>query len=55
VSGVPLGDIPCYPKHEAVIPQHLPYVSAAYDGRKNGRDGARGWGGKPVSGLLRGH
>lgn len=37
VSGVPVGDIPCYPKHEAVIPQHLPYVSAAMAGRTTRR------------------
>lgn len=57
VSGVPVGDIPCYPKHEAVIPQHLPYVKRR-DGRKNGggpngrMDHARG--GKLVSPYYRG-
>lgn len=42
VSGVPVGDIPCYPKHEAVIPQHLPYVSAAMAGRTSRRTGTTG-------------
>lgn len=29
VSGVPVGDIPCYPKREVVIPQDLPHGSGA--------------------------
>lgn len=28
-SGVLVGDIPCYPKRRAVIPQDLPYGSGA--------------------------
>lgn len=43
VSDVPVGDIPCYPKHEAVIPQHLTYVSAERWPEERSRTIERRW------------
>lgn len=53
MSGVPVGDSPCYPKRRAVIPQDLPYGSVAAHIEEEGQRSALGGEGRRGGGKKR--